>query len=75
MLQGSLCRRAPGSGHHLATNDQSCFARNLPPPPVLAGDDLVDYRKVYTEATKWCQDEYLAYQARRSRRLAYKRQR
>ena len=38
---------------------------------ILAGDDLGDYRKVYAEATKWCQDQYLAYQARRSRRLAY----
>jgi hypothetical protein len=68
----------PGSTEHTLAFSRLCGTprrwRRLEDGVILAGDDLVDYRKVYAEATKWCQDEYLAYQARRSRRLAYKRQ-
>ena len=47
--------------------------RRLEQGETLAGDELNDFRKVYAEATKWCRDEYLAHQASRKRRLAFKR--
>ncbi len=47
--------------------------RRLEQGETLAGDELNDFRTVYAEATKWCRDEYLAQQASRKRRLAFKR--
>ena len=69
----------PGSTEHRLAFSRLCGTprrwRRLDNGVILAGDELVDYRKVYAEATKWCQDQYLAYQAKRSRRLAFRRQR